>query len=82
MAGRPLLGLGLVGWSIASRWVIAWAAGWLVVRDRSLFALVVLYPLRDLMGLAFWAASYFSSRIVWRGKEYDLLEGGRMRPVR
>jgi ceramide glucosyltransferase len=50
-----------------------------VVRDRSWFGLLALYPLRDLLGFGFWAASYLSSRILWRGQVYELLPGGKMR---
>jgi ceramide glucosyltransferase len=39
----------------------------------------LLYPVRDLMGFGFWAASYFSNRIVWRGRLFTLLPGGKMR---
>jgi ceramide glucosyltransferase len=77
--GRPTLGVALFAWSIVTRWVIAWAAGHKVVRDPSLLDLFVLYPIRDLMGFGFWAASYVSSKILWRGKIYKLLPGGRMR---
>jgi len=76
---RPLLGWGLLAVGVLTRWTIAWAAGRAVVNDRSLLDLVVLYPVRDLMGFGFWAASYVSSRILWRGRWYDLLAGGRMR---
>jgi len=79
--GWPWLGVGLLAFSVVTRWMIAWAAGWEVVGDRSLFGLLVLYPLRDLMGFGFWAASYASSRILWRGKLYDLQAEGRMRAV-
>jgi ceramide glucosyltransferase len=78
----PWLGASLLIWSIATRWAIAWAAGRMVVQDRSWFGLLVLYPIRDLMGFGFWAASYLSSQIVWRGKVYDLLPGGRMRAAK
>jgi ceramide glucosyltransferase len=33
------------------------------------------------MGLFFWAASYTSSKIHWRGRIFQLLPGGRMRAV-
>jgi ceramide glucosyltransferase len=79
---RPILGLALFAWSILTRWIIAWAAGSKVVQDPSPVALYILFPIRDLMGFGFWAASYLSSRILWRGKTYDLLEGGRMRAVK
>jgi len=48
-----------------------------VVGDTSWFGLLVLYPLRDLMGFGFWAASYWGSRILWRGRVFELLPGGR-----
>jgi len=80
--GRPGLGAALFGWGVLTRWAIAWAAGWMVVRDPSWFGLFVLYPIRDLMGFGFWAASYLSSEIVWRDKVYELGPGGRMRLVR
>ena len=78
---RPILGAALFAWSVVTRWSIAWAAGRRVVHDPDWFGLYVLYPVRDLMGFGFWAASYFSSEIVWRGKLYKLLPGGRMRAV-
>jgi ceramide glucosyltransferase len=80
--GRPVLGALLLAWSIVTRWAIAWAAGGKVVHERSLVRLYVLYPVRDLMGFGFWAASYLSRKIVWRGRLYDLLPGGRMRAAK
>jgi ceramide glucosyltransferase len=72
-------GLGLLAWALATRLAIAVAVGGQVVRDKSWFGLMVLYPMRDLMGFGFWAASYFGNRILWRGRVFQLLPGGRMR---
>lgn len=77
--GHPLLGLALFGWSSATRLALSLAVGRAVVRDTSWFGLLVLYPIRDLMGFCFWAASYGSSEIVWRDRIFKLLPGGRMR---
>jgi ceramide glucosyltransferase len=77
--GHPWWGLGLFAWSLATRFTLALAVGRQVVRDPSWFDLLILYPLRDLMGFGLWAASYFSSRIIWRGRIFQLLRGGRMR---
>jgi ceramide glucosyltransferase len=77
--GHPWWGLGLLGFSIATRLALAIAVGGMVVEDKSWFGLLVLYPLRDLMGLGFWAASYMSSQVLWRGRVYELLPGGKMR---
>ncbi|MGB7549794.1 MAG: glycosyltransferase, partial [Terracidiphilus sp.] len=77
--GHPWAGLALLGWSVATRLALSIAVGGRVVEDRSWFGLLVLYPVRDLMGFCFWAASYSSSRILWRGRVFQLLPGGKMR---
>jgi ceramide glucosyltransferase len=77
--GHGWWGLALFGWSVATREALSIAVGGLVVRDRSWFNLLVLYPIRDLMGFGFWAASYMGSRILWRGRIFQLLPGGKMR---
>lgn len=78
-SGHPWWGFGLFGWSLATRIVLALAVGRAVVNDSSWFGLLMLYPIRDLMGFCFWAASYLSNRIVWRDRILELLPGGKMR---
>jgi ceramide glucosyltransferase len=80
--GHPAWGAGLLAYSVATRLTLSIAVGRIVVRDPSWFGLLVLYPIRDLMGAGFWAASYLSRTIVWRGKIYELLPGGKMRAVK
>jgi ceramide glucosyltransferase len=77
--GHPWWGLALLGWTVALRSAMAVAVGGFVVGDRSWFGLLVLYPVRDLMGFGFWAASYWGRRILWRGRVFELLPGGKMR---
>jgi ceramide glucosyltransferase len=77
--GHPWWGLALFGWSVATRLALSLAVGRLVVGDGSWFGLLALYPVRDLMGFGFWAASYVGSRILWRGQVFELLPGGKMR---
>jgi ceramide glucosyltransferase len=76
------LGIGLLAWALATRLALALAVGRAVVRDRSWFGPLILYPIRDLMGFCFWAASYSSSRILWRGRVFELLPGGKMRAAK
>jgi ceramide glucosyltransferase len=78
-AGHPLWGAAMFALGLSSRLALSIAVGRLVVEDSSWFGLLVLYPIRDLMGFCFWAASYSSSRILWRGRVFQLLPGGRMR---
>jgi ceramide glucosyltransferase len=76
---HPLWAAALFSWGVLTRLALSIAVGRLVVEDPSWFNLLVLYPIRDLMGFCFWAASYSSSRILWRGRVFELLRGGRMR---
>ena len=80
--GHPCWGLAALGWAVATRLALSLAVGRAVVRDKSWFGLLVLYPIRDLMGFCFWAASYTSSHILWRGRVFQLLPGGKMRAVK
>jgi ceramide glucosyltransferase len=75
----PWLALALLGWSVLSRAAMAVVVGAVVVRERHLLRLALLYPLRDLLGFGYWAASYLNDKIVWRGEIYQLIAGGRMR---
>lgn len=79
LIGHPLWGLGPFCFGLATRLALSIAVGRLVVGDRSWFGLLVLYPLRDLMGFCFWAASYIGRRILWRGRVFELEPGGKMR---
>jgi ceramide glucosyltransferase len=79
LLGHLWWGVALLAWSVATRLAMAVTVGGMVVRDRSWFGLLVLYPVRDLMGFGFWAASYFGRKILWRGRVFELLPGGRMR---
>jgi ceramide glucosyltransferase len=77
--GRTGWGLALFCWAVATRLALAIAVGRAVVGDRSWFGLLVLYPIRDLMGFVFWVASYWGRRVLWRGRVFELLPGGKMR---
>lgn len=75
----PQLGIAALAWSVVSRMLLAAMVGGVVVREGNLPRTVLLYPLRDLMGFGFWAASYASNRILWRGEIFELLRDGVMR---
>ena len=77
--GMPRLGFAALAWSVLTRLLLAAVVGGAVVNEGSLLRTVLLYPLRDLMGFGFWAASYASNRILWRGEVFELLRDGVMR---
>jgi ceramide glucosyltransferase len=82
-AGALMLGMPMLGWcallgSVLGRSVQAWVVGTYVVRERRIWAAMVLFPVRDLIGPLIWALSYASNRIQWRGEVYELVDGGTM----
>jgi ceramide glucosyltransferase len=76
--GHPPLALGLLAYSVLTRSALAALVAATVVMDRHPFRTALLYPLRDLLGFFYWAASYGNSEIVWRNQIYRLTRGGLM----
>jgi ceramide glucosyltransferase len=79
LLGMPGLAWGALAFGVLGRSLQAWVVGRFVVRKQRNWPTMILFPLRDLMGIMFWALSYTSNRILWRGELYELVEGGRMR---
>ena len=77
---HPALGLGLLAYSVVTRALVALVVGWAAVQERHLLRTALLFPLRDLLGFFYWAASYGSREIVWRDQIYRLATGGLMLP--
>jgi ceramide glucosyltransferase len=78
MMHRPVLGLGLLAFSLVNRLVEALVIGWGITRDRQCLAKSWLYPLRDLLGFAVWVASYLSRNMRWRDGRFELVAGGKI----
>ena len=57
------------------RLAVALAVGWSVLRDRQVLRWWYLVPLRDVIGLAVWLASYTGDTVAWRGDEFILKDG-------
>lgn len=81
MLHHPVAGLVLLAYSVIARAALAVVVGAAVVEDRQLLRTALLYPIRDLLGFFYWAASYGSRKIVWRKQIYRLAEGGLMLPL-
>jgi ceramide glucosyltransferase len=75
---HPRLGFELLAYSMVTRVILAAAIGLFVVQERNLLRTALLFPLRDLLGFFYWAASYGGSQIVWRNQIYTLTAGGFM----
>ena len=78
LLGHPVLAWAALAGSVLGRCLQAWVMAKWVVRKRRAWPSMILFPIRDAMGMLFWALSYGSRRILWRGEVYELVEGGRM----
>ena len=78
LLGRPLAGLALLGFTLALKTAQSMVVGGLVVRSRPAVLLGFLYPLRDLIGFFLWVASYWSNKLQWHGRVFELEPGGTM----
>ena len=61
------------------RVAVAIAVGWSVLRDRQVWRLLWLIPLRDCVGLGIWLAGFFGHTIIWRGEKFQLRKGRLVR---
>jgi ceramide glucosyltransferase len=79
LAPAALWAWGLFSASLVLRYAVAFTVGIGVLNDRQLLRDFWLIPVRDLIAVGIWAASFTGRRIVWRGNEFTL-ENGKLRP--
>jgi ceramide glucosyltransferase len=64
------------------RLAVAVVVGKTILRDRQLFGLLWLLPLRDLIAVFVWMVSFFGHSVTWRGDQFELKKGRLIRIVR
>jgi ceramide glucosyltransferase len=64
-----------LGATLAMRLIVAIVVGRLVLRDRHLLPLLWLLPLRDLVAMLLWLASFTGHTVAWRGVAFRLKDG-------
>ncbi len=74
-AGDACAGLVRSGVSVLGRSLQAWVVGRGCRAEAAIGLAMILFPVRDLMGILFWALSYGNNRILWRGEVYELVRG-------
>jgi ceramide glucosyltransferase len=60
------------------RLAAAWTVGSSVLQDRNFIRNLWLLPLRDLIAVAVWVASFAGHTVTWRGERFEL-RNGRLR---
>jgi len=74
-SGFALWSFTLLSLVVLARVAVALSVGVGVLGDGQVLRDIWLLPLRDFIGLGFWAWSYASDTIVWRGERFHLHHG-------
>ncbi len=64
---------------LAIRFAMAITSGWFVLRSADVLRYFYLIPLRDLWGVAIWAAGLFGDTVEWRGRRLKLDAAGKIK---
>jgi ceramide glucosyltransferase len=75
LSGGARWAWGLLGAALAARLCMAVVLGRYVLEDRQIPSRLWLVPLRDLIALLVWLASYVGRTIHWRGDDFYLKDG-------
>jgi len=79
-SGFELWSITLLSLVLLARVSVALSVGVGVLRDGQVLRDIWLLPFRDFCGLGFWAWSFASDTVVWRGQRFSL-QGGRISPA-
>jgi ceramide glucosyltransferase len=63
---------------LAIRFAAAMVSGWFLLRSADVWKYCYAIPLRDLGGVAVWAAGLFGQTVVWRDQRLELDADGRI----
>jgi ceramide glucosyltransferase len=74
-SGFALWSISLFSMALLVRVSVALTVGVGILRDGQVLRDIVWLPLRDCLGLFFWAWSYAGDTIVWRGERFRLRRG-------
>jgi ceramide glucosyltransferase len=74
-SGFALWSFTLLSLVLLARVSVALTVGVGVLRDEQVLRDIWLLPLRDFFGLVFWAWSFASDTVVWRGEQFRLRSG-------
>src|SRR5258708_9942312 len=75
LIGSPLIAPFYLLAYLFLRAAMTWLTGRWGLRDRELYRIMWLVPVRDAISFVVWLVGFFSEKIVWRGLEYRLHKG-------
>lgn len=74
-SGLSPLSLWLLGLAFFLRLTVAMTVGAAILGDHEVLPSLWLLPLRDVIGMALWAAGFAGNTIVWRGQRFVVRNG-------
>ena len=74
------------GWTVAAavwtaRIVMGWTVGVQGLKDEVASRYLWLIPFRDLLSFALWIYGFVGNRVVWRGRQFRLVDHGKLSPI-
>ena len=78
--GHPAVGVLWLLLTCVNRWLMAAVVLWALEDEQAAWPTAI-YPLRDLLGFAVWAASYLGDKTQYHGGAYSLGVGGRFKAI-
>jgi ceramide glucosyltransferase len=81
LSGGGARSWGLLAVAAVLRFAMAVTVGASVLHDSNVSRLMPLLPLRDVVAMMVWFASFTGHTVAWRGDEF-ILEKGKLRPIR
>jgi ceramide glucosyltransferase len=77
-SGGERWGWMLLGTALILRFAVAVMVGRLVLKDRTILPWMWLIPIRDVIALSIWMASFAGHTVIWRGMKFRL-KGGKLK---
>jgi ceramide glucosyltransferase len=81
LSGASSLGWEVLGVLWTARILMGWIVGVKGLKDSVAARFLWLIPLRDLLSFGLWCYGFMGDRIVWRGKQFRLVRGGKLVPL-
>jgi ceramide glucosyltransferase len=81
LSGGAAWAWGMLAVAAGLRLAMATTVGRTILHDVDVPRLLFLLPLRDLVAMMVWFASFAGHTVAWRGDEF-ILEKGKLRPIR
>ncbi len=82
LRGTDAVALSFLGAVVALRFCLACAMYTRAIGSRGWLKWLFLVPVKDILSFGIWLSSFAGKKVLWRGRYYLLLKGGKIEEVR